>query len=242
MSLLISCENGGTEVPRFIADAFSSVKARQDLATSRGFDHGARTAATWLSRLTNSPLVACQFTRLAIDVNHSLHHRHLLSKYTKKQPAELRSELAERLYKPYRREVRNKVEHLLTRHAYVIHVAVRTFPPVGRKGPRRTDIGLAYDSRRDEELELCLDWYEEMYDILPWVRVRRNYPFRGRRDSLVKSLRDQFSEDEYIGVEIHLNQAWAARQTQVRDRTLLGIAKSLANILDLPLATAIEAA
>lgn len=233
MSLLITCENGGNRVPTFVADAFRSASAATDLASPLGYDLAALAAARELAAQTHAPLLVCPFSRLAIDVNHSLHHRQLYSRYTKRLPEAVRTRLIRNVYEPYRRQVHSTIEHLLQKSAYVVHLAVRTFPLQGRSGPRRTDIGLVYDPCREDERELCLDWHEELYFEVPWVRVRRNYPVRGRRDSLIKSLRERYSPAEYLGVEVHLNQAWAARATRIRQETFAGIGETLATILEI---------
>jgi|SRR6056297_40804 len=244
MALLITCENGGTEIPPPVADAFQSVAARRDRLSPQGVEFGALNAARQLAEMTRAPLVAYKYSRLAIDVNRSPHHRHLFSKTTRQLPADKRAELVRQYYLPYRHRVQSAIEQLLqsTSQGYVIHVAVRTFPLYSKSQPRRTDVGLAYDPCREDELDLCMDWYEEMFDGLPWLRVRRNYPFRGTKDGLVKSLREKFSADEYIGIEIYLNQAWAARRTQIRQHSLLGIGYALASILDLAPASSFDAA
>ncbi len=242
MSLLITCENGGNKIPPFVSDAFRSAEAVSDLASPVGYEPGARAAAAHVAERTGAILVACPFSRLAIDVNRSAHHRSLFSRYTKPLAREIRQELVRRVYEPYRRQVHGAIEKILQSHAYVIHIAVRTFPLQGKHGPRRTDVGLVYDPCREDELDFCLDWYEEMYDEVPWIRVRRNYPVRGRHDSLVKSLRETYSADEYLGIEIHLNQAWAARRTRIRKQSFIGISDTLATILDMPPLAAMGAA
>ncbi|QEG41589.1 N-formylglutamate amidohydrolase [Roseimaritima ulvae] len=242
MSLLITCENGGNKLPPFVIDAFRSAAAIRDLASPLGFDPGAKAAALDLAERTKAPMVSCPYSRLAIDVNRSPHHRHLFSPHTKKLSPEIREALVRHVYEPYRRQVHAAIDKLLQSHAYVIHIAVRSFPLQGKTGPRRTDVGLIYDPCREDEREFCLDWYEELYYEAPWIRVRRNYPVRGRHDSLVKSLRDTYSPHEYLGIEIHLNQAWAERRTRIRKQSFSRIGDTLATILELPPLATIGAA
>lgn len=40
------------------------------------------------------------------------------------------------------------------------------------------------------------------------LRVRRNYPYQGKDDGLTSAMRRCFPPDQYVGIEIELNQAF----------------------------------
>jgi hypothetical protein len=42
---------------------------------------------------------------------------------------------------------------------------------------------------------------------IPELRIRCNYPYRGTADGLVRSLRHRFSYQDYLGLELEVNQA-----------------------------------
>lgn len=230
MMFLFTCEHSDNQVPDLAADCLNSAEATADLQGYASWDAGALAAARHLARPSGSRLITSPVSRLVVDVNRSPHHRQLFSKYTKRLDETTRGRLLDRYYFPYRRHVESVIQRALRVEPMVIHVAVHSFASVVQGQPRRTDVGLLYDPGRPEEVELCLDWSEAMYHALPMIRVRRNYPRRGTSDSLVKSLRQQFATDRYVGVEIHLNQAWCARRVRMRREVFDGLAATLAAV------------
>jgi hypothetical protein len=60
---------------------------------------------------------------------------------------------------------------------------------------------------RHGETELCSRWKASLAMLAPNLRVRRNYPYAGKNDGLTAYLRGRFAADEYIGVELEVNQA-----------------------------------
>ena len=41
----------------------------------------------------------------------------------------------------------------------------------------------------------------------PSLRIRRNYPYLGKADGFVTHLRRRFKSEDYIGIELEMNQA-----------------------------------
>lgn len=93
-------------------------------------------------------------------------------------------------------------------------------------------MGLLYDPGRQDEVDLCLDWIDEMYDEAPNLKVRRNYPGRGTNDSLTRTMRSEFEPMPYLGIEVWVNQAWASRPSLRRDEAIDGVAWALHNITE----------
>jgi predicted N-formylglutamate amidohydrolase len=183
-------------------------------------------------------LIANEYSLDMIDVTRSLRHRELFSPRTRNWPAEDRQSLIEQVYQPYRLRVREAIESALVRSSYLLHLSVRTFDLRSNGTIRRADASLLYDSSRRDEVDLCLDWIDEMYEIVPMLRVRRNYPRRGTADSMTKAMRAEFSSRNYLGVELLLNRAWAQRSVAVRDEVLDGICWSLESTLGMALSKA----
>ena len=123
---------------------------------------------------------------------------------------------------------------MLSRSSYVIHLSLQSFPLGEGKHRRRADLGLLYDPAEEDEVDVCLDWIDEMYDGLEMLRVRRNYPQRGTRDSISKAMRAEFAGENYLGIEMMVNQAWAAREIVVRDQVIDGICTALQTVLEIP--------
>ncbi len=120
----------------------------------------------------------------------------------------------------------------MARSCFVVHLSVRTFELRNHQGKlRRADVGMLYDPSVDDEIDLCLDWLDAMYEEVPMLRARRNYPRRGTTDSITKTMRGEFSANSYLGIELLLNRAWAARPVATRDHAIDGICRSLKSIL-----------
>jgi hypothetical protein len=84
-------------------------------------------------------------------------------------------------------------------------------------------VGLLYDPRREGEVALCARWQAALSGGEAGWRVRRNYPYQGKADGLTAALRKRYTDAEYVGVELEVNQRivvaagrrWAALRTSV---------------------------
>ncbi|TWU60732.1 N-formylglutamate amidohydrolase [Rubripirellula tenax] len=231
MCLLISCDVGGDRFP-------AALTAAQTISLERGTSPSCDIAAAYVAqRLAtgfDAPLITNAFSPALIDVGRSLHHRELFPKWTRKWPEPDRQLLVDEIYRPYRESVRRAIAGGLLRHSYVIHLSIRTFALRTKGTIRRTDVGLLYDPSNDHEVDLCLDWIDEMYDEAPMLRVRRNYPRRGTNDSITKSMRAEFAGTPYLGIEVMLNRAWVSRDVSLRDEAIEGIIGGLKSITQTP--------
>lgn len=228
--LLISCEHAGTALPACSQDAFPVDGWSRRRLVDQSKHQGALSAAHLISKITSARLYNCSVARAVIDVNRSKHHRELFGQRLRTAPATVKEDILQTVYDPYRQQLRSKLAAIIEQHSFVIHVAVRTFPPFRKKAPRRADVGLVYDTNSANEIDLCLDWYDELFDRVHWIRVRRNYPVRGRRDTMMKCFRRYFGTDRYIGVELFLNEAWTRRRTLLRDQTFVGLGMTLQTV------------
>ena len=68
---------------------------------------------------------------------------------------------------------------------------------------RKNDLGLLYDPKRKNESFIAKKIQKKLMDQ---YKVRRNYPYLGISDGLTTSLRKMYSEKQYIGLEIEINQ------------------------------------
>ena len=238
MSVLISCEVGGDRVPsQFITPSKkpnTSKRSRNQThhADQPLLDEPAIYVARRMAERIDTPLIANEFSPDLIDVTRSLHNRKLFPPATRDWPAEDRQRLIDSIYHPYRHRVRDAIKTQLVRRSYVIHLSLRTFPLRNNGKLVRADMGLLYDPAIRKEVELCVDWIDEMYDELPMLKVRRNYPRRGTIDSITKTMRAEFSDQNYFGIELMLNRAWVGRPVAIRDELIDGICWSLQSITD----------
>lgn len=201
---LITCEHGGNRIPSRYRDFFFG---REDvLRTHRGYDPGALRMADDMARTLGAPLVAATVSRLLIDLNRSLNHPHVYSEMTRAAEPELREEIARRYYQPYRTKAESRIEQAVDSGARVIHVSCHSFTPELNGELRNADVGLLYDPARSGEAALCRCWRQEMRHTLPEMKVRMNYPYSGTADGFTSHLRRRFPAENYVGIELEMNQ------------------------------------
>jgi predicted N-formylglutamate amidohydrolase len=202
--LLITCEHGGNEIPVPFRPLFREHAALLD--SHRGWDPGALVMAEALARALRAPLVSSTTSRLVIDLNRSIGHPQAFSPITRDAPAAVKAQIIEEHYKPYRDEVETLVGQQVAHGEQVIHLSSHSFTPELDGVVRQTDIGLLYDPRRPGEVQTSVRWQKSLAALSPALRVRRNYPYEGKADGLTSHLRRRFLPDEYVGIELEVNQ------------------------------------
>ena len=220
-AFIISCEHGGNTVPPDYAPLFLGHQAL--LPTHRGWDLGALELARQLAAATGAPLFAATTTRLLIDLNRSIGHRQLYSEATRSLPLATRRCIVEMHYRPYRDAVEGEVARQLAAGQRVVHIASHSFTPQLHGVVRRADVGWLYDPRRAGEGPFALQWLTAFGRLRPDLTLRRNYPYEGKADGLIALLRKRHPADQYLGMELEVNQrfvmeggpAWTALRAGV---------------------------
>ena len=202
--LLITCEHGGNRIPPRYRPLFAGFEAI--LRTHRGYDAGALAVARQMARLLDAPLFVSTTSRLLIDLNRSISHPNLYSEATRGAPADVRHDILDTHYLPYRERVEAHIAGAIANGSRVIHLSSHSFTPVLDGSVRNADVGLLYDPARSGELELCRQWQARIKDRAPGLKVRRNYPYAGSSDGLTAYLRRRFPADVYVGIELEINQ------------------------------------
>lgn len=204
-ALFFTVEHGDNKVPPEFADLFAGQESV--LASHRGHDPGAAELGIRFSTRFHAPCEHAEITRLLIDQNRSLHnHRALFSEFTCRLSKEEKERIIETCYWPYQYLVRRQIAALFKSSRSVLHLAIHSFTPELKGNRRNCDIGLMYDPARDAEKEFCREWQEGITQLDRTIRVRRNYPYRGVSDGIVLSLRRAFQGQDYIGLQIEINQ------------------------------------
>ena len=206
---LVTCEHGGNRVPAAWRDLLEPHRAL--LATHRGYDPGALVLARQMADALAAPLVWSVTSRLLVDLNRSAGHPHLHAPAVRAAPLQVRRRIVQQHHEPYRAAVQALVAEGVGQGRRVVHVSSHSFTPVLDGQVRNADIGLLYDPARAGERALCERWRTALGAHAPSLRVRRNYPYRGSGDGLTTSLRRQFSPEQYVGVELEVNQAHVFR-------------------------------
>lgn len=223
--VLLTCEHGGNHVPRSYRELFDAPAAKRALASHRGYDPGAMSVARALARRLSVDLLAVSTTRLLVEPNRSLGHPKLFSEWSRALGPRQRDAAIQRHYLPHRRRVVEAVAEAAPRTVH--HIAVHSFAPALGGTRRNADIGLLYDPARKREGKLCRRWREVLAAIDPALRVRLNYPYRGKSDGLTTALRRQFPAPRYLGIELEINQALLGASDRVRRRTTETLGASL---------------
>jgi predicted N-formylglutamate amidohydrolase len=202
--LIVSCEHGGREVPSAYAAFFVGHEALLD--SHRGWDPGALELGREMADAFGAPLYASTTTRLLIDLNRSIGHRHLFSEATRGLTRAEQEEIAVRHYRPQRDAVESEIARRIAGREQVVHIASHSFTPVLHGVVRRADVAWLYDPRRAGESALSRRWLAEFAQRAPGLQLRRNYPYQGRSDGLASLLRSRHPDEAYVGIELEVNQ------------------------------------
>lgn len=228
--LLVTCEHGGNEIPAAYASHF--VDHRGLLDSHRGWDPGALELARRMARAFDAPLFASTTSRLLVDLNRSVGHKRLHSEATRSLPRAVRRAIVQAHYQPHRQSVIDAVTGLVTEGLCVVHVASHSFTPELGGVTRAADVAWLYDPRRPGEAALSAAWMAALRTRMPTLRLRRNYPYRGKEDGLSSSLRRLLGPDRYVGVELEVNQRFVLARDPQWEPLQLAITQSLGDALE----------
>jgi len=203
-TFIITCEHGGNRIPARYRRLFRGQRALLD--SHRGYDPGSLVMAKALASACRASLVASTISRLLIDLNRSIGHPQLFSAVTRAAPAEMRAQIVERYYRPYREQVERLVGQAVSRGHRVVHISSHSFTAELDGRVRGADVGLLYHPARRLEAEVCARWKESLAALASELRVRRNYPYAGKGDGLTSHLRARFAQSDYVGIELEVNQ------------------------------------
>lgn len=209
--VILTCEHGGNEIPQAYREVFHGQEAV--LQTHRGWDIGALSLAKLLSVSLEVPLYYATTSRLLVELNRSLHHPNLFSKFTQSLPMSEKLHILKQFYHPYRTKVEAVFRNHMQRNGQVIHISVHSFTPVLEGIERKADIGLLYDPATEEK-RFCEAWKNEIMAASP-KKVRFNYPYRGTADGFTTYLRKQFPRG-YNGIELEVNQRLLADEDSIK--------------------------
>ncbi|NNM60047.1 MAG: N-formylglutamate amidohydrolase [Legionellales bacterium] len=204
-ALFITCEHGGNDIPEDYRYLFA--KAATELATHRGYDIGALSVFTLLEEAKLADFYHSATTsRLFVELNRSPGHPRLWSEFTCDLSSTQKEEVLWQYYYSYRNGVEANISDAINREQRVIHLSIHSFTPELDGKIREAEVGLLYDSRRPLEKQFCGQWQQELLDLAPTWRVRANYPYRGSSDGFTTYLRKQFTPEQYLGIELEINQ------------------------------------
>lgn len=223
--LIVTCEHGGNRVPVRFRRLFSGRESL--LAGHRGYDPGAIDLAREVARSLRGRIVTSTVSRLIVDLNRSPGNRRRFSEITGRLGREEKRVIMRHYYFPYRDDVEKAVASAVRSVRPVVHLSVHSFSPVIDGIERRADVGLLYDPARTGEREFCRTWKEHLAVLLPGLRIRFNYPYRGSSDGITTCLRRNYSGERYIGIELEVNQKFPRRGGREWSRIRKSLIRSL---------------
>jgi len=204
ISVVLTCEHAGHQIPASLKKYFWG--ADDVLQSHRGWDPGALPLARQFAARLAVPLAFSTVSRLVVELNRSPGHPRLFSEFTRELPGEQRTRLFEQYWTPHRTAVEQNIANQVAAGHMVVHLSVHTFTQFFGDEVRTTEIGLLYDPRRTGERQLCSAWRNELQSANPAWKIRRNHPYLGSADGFTTSLRKQFDEQQYLGIELEVCQ------------------------------------
>lgn len=203
LKLLLTCEHGGNKVPSAYKELF---EGHEDvLQTHLGYDIGALDLFNRMKPVSDVSFYS-ETTRLLVELNRSVGHPKLFSEFSKGLSDETKAQVLKEYYDPYRQEVEHMVRDLVSAGRRVLHVAVHSFTPVLDGEERQADVGLLYDPKRKQERTISRQWKAALLKQDMQLNVRFNYPYLGIADGFPTYLRRKFTADQYVGIELEINQ------------------------------------
>lgn len=198
MIWLLTCEHYSSGLPLKYAETF--INAVDVLESHRGYDVRVAPMFIRLEPLFDQSLYY-RYSRLLIEPNRSLHHRHLFSPFTTNFTAAEKADLISNYYQPYRKGVEEFIASYIDQG--VFHVSVHSFTPTLGNQNREAPVGLLFDSAKPQERDLAVIWKRVINALDPTVKVRFNYPYRGAADGFTTYLRKCFPRN-YVGFELEV--------------------------------------
>jgi len=229
MKLIISCEHASDVIPPDYQHLFQ--EAKHDLLTHKAIDFGAKYIAHALENFFECPCIIAKTSRLLIDFNRSLKNKHCFSDYTSILDRASKKNIIDTYYIPYRNAVEEQIYAYILKKYQVFHLSVHSFTPILHGVTRNADIGLLYDPSRTHEKTLAHAWKKSLAEEDVLYRVRMNYPYRGSSDGFTSALRKQYNNEQYIGVELEVNQRLVIANAQSLSTVTKSIIESLKRVI-----------
>lgn len=218
LNVVLTCEHAGNQIPHAYSDLFKN--GEKILASHQGLDIGAFQLAEYFSKYYPQFFYS-KVSRLFIELNRSIWHPQLYSPFLQQLTEDEKKRILVNYYLPYRNQVMYALESLFDHGEQVLHLSIHTFTPELNGEVRNTDIGFLYDPRRKREKNFCKLWKQTIYSQTRQFRVRYNYPYLGKADGFVTALRKKYPEDQYIGMELEVNQKYYLNDSSAQIEQLL---------------------
>jgi predicted N-formylglutamate amidohydrolase len=203
-TFLLTCEHAGNELPKKYLTLFKG--SEETLYSHKAFDPGALRLARHLAAALKLPLSYTSVSRLLVEANRSLDSDELFSDFSKSLSEKERKAVLDKFYFPHRQEVEEQITKITAAGQRVCHLAIHTFTPALDGEVRKADLGILFDPKRPLEKAIAQQLREELKKQNPERKVLYNSPYPGTDDGFPTYLRGKFSQDQYAGFELEINQ------------------------------------
>ncbi|MCW5589392.1 MAG: N-formylglutamate amidohydrolase [Legionellales bacterium] len=221
--VILTCEHATNAMPK----SFQSLFSQTFLNSHRGIDKGAKALFMYLAKHLKCYAKAATMSRLLIDLNRSLDNPQLFHSAVMKLGEKIPEKIIQRYYLPYRSEIENHIQAILTQGEGVIHLSIHSFTPILRGVKRETDIGLLFDPKRSGERDFCQNLRRHLQRQITNT-IHFNSPYQGTSDGFTTHLRQTLPPEHYLGIEIEMNQRLVKQTPRNQLRLFQAIAESVA--------------
>lgn len=212
LRVVISCEHASNEIPAEYQYLFKG--AEDEVNSHKGWDPGSLQIANLLGKAFGIEPYIYPYCRLLIEPNRSLNSEQLFSRFTQVLDLTEKSILIQKYYQPYRKNIEVNISHAIMAGP-VLHLGIHTFTPIWNGLKREVDVGVLFDPGRMEEDKFSNQLIEAIKDNGSELQIRANEPYKGTDDGFTTYLRKIFAVDDYLGLEIEINQGLADRSVVV---------------------------
>lgn len=224
--IILTCEHGGNEIPVAYQQQFKSNK--EVLKTHRGLDIGVLEIAKLMQKKLKAPFIYSTTSRLVVDLNRTLNNPTLFSEFMQPLPKAKLQKVLAKYYFPHWKKVRKNIQSVLRLKKRVVHVAVHSMTDQLNGQKRNMHLALLYNPAFKNEVGFTSLWIVELRKEFPNYIIARNQPYRGDGDGLTCEMRKEHRPDNYIGLEIELNQGMLQKMnTKQKARLATGLSRSL---------------
>lgn len=225
-NLILTCEHGGNQIPVSLKKQFNDHS--HILKTHRGLDIGVLEIAKLMQKKLKSPFIYSTTSRLVVDLNRTLNNPTLFSEFMKPLPKVTLQKVLDTYYFPHWVKVRKNIRALLLTKKRVVHVAVHSMTDQLNGQTRKMHLALLYNPTFKNEVGFSSLWIQELRKEFPDYIIARNKPYRGDGDGLTCEMRKENRPDNYIGLEIELNQGMLLKMNAKQKAKLAsGLSRSL---------------
>lgn len=224
--IILTCEHGGNQIPAGFKKQFKADS--QVLKTHRGLDIGVLEIAKLMQKKLKAPFVYSTTSRLVVDLNRTLKNPTLFSEFMQPLPKATLKKILAKYYFPHWQKVRKNLKTVLKLNKRAVHVAVHSMTDQLNGQKRKMHLALLYNPVFKNEVGFSSLWIAELRKEFPDYIIARNKPYRGDGDGLTCELRKENKPDNYIGLEIELNQGMLLKMNAKQKQNLaLGLSRSL---------------